>query len=115
MILDPIDGMTCGACHSPPRSGFSVGPLPSPPNDNTGLHSNGCATTKTNVPPACAPACNPSHVPPAGVASLEATRETIANRPFIFDDSVQFPEFSPDSDSFDQSASEYCRDLNVRK
>jgi hypothetical protein len=27
-ILNPIDGMTCGACHSPPDPGFSVGPLP---------------------------------------------------------------------------------------
>jgi hypothetical protein len=42
-------------------------------------------------------------VPPAGIASSEATRETIANHPNIFDDSAQFPEFSPDSDSFDPS------------
>ncbi len=82
-----------------PRSGFSVGPLPPPPDDNIRPHSHGCGTTTTNVPPTNAPACHPSHGPPAGVACSD----TIAHRPSILDDSQQFPESSPDSDRFDTS------------
>jgi hypothetical protein len=89
MILDPIDGMTCAACHYP-HPGFSVGPLPVPPNDNTGPDSNGCGTTLTNVPPACATTCHPSHVLPTGIA------DTITHRPTLFDDSQDFPDFSPE-------------------
>jgi hypothetical protein len=66
-ILDPIDGMTCAACHSP-RPRFFVGRLPVPPNNNRGLYSNGCGATLANNPPACAAICHPSHVPPADIA-----------------------------------------------
>jgi hypothetical protein len=94
--------MTCGACHSPPFRIFGR-PVAVPTQRQHRAWLEWVRDNHDERPPACAPACHPSHVPPAGLASLEATLETIANRPNIFDDSAQFREFSPDSDSFDPS------------
>jgi hypothetical protein len=95
MILDPIDGMTCGTCHSAPALDSPLGPLPVSHDSNTGPHNYGYGTAPADHVVAT-PGCTKNtfhkiHIPPADPPDL------IARRPTFLDADTHFPEFSSDS------------------
>ncbi|KAI2506528.1 hypothetical protein MHU86_7938 [Fragilaria crotonensis] len=87
-ILDPIDGMTCDACHSPPVSNSDTLPVSPDGNARPYVFGQGMAPAGLDfVVPVNTDMDHPSH-------EGHHSEDLIAQRPTILDGDVQFLEFS---------------------
>ncbi|KAI2508393.1 Retrotransposon gag protein [Fragilaria crotonensis] len=75
-ILDPVDGMTCEACHSPPADTSA----------RRYIYGNGMAAVNQFDPPT-----------PTSVITTDDSPNLIVQRPELLDAMDPFPEFSPAS------------------
>ena len=86
--------------------GFLLGPLPVPPDDNTGpyIYGHGMAAADapatppplTHVDPICVNICHTNHLPPDHEMADDPP-DPITQRPTFLDTDDHFPEFSSDS------------------
>ena len=87
-ILDPIDGMTCNACHSPPVPASDMLPVSSDGNARPYVFGQGMAPAGFDfVVPAKVDMDRPSH-------EDHHSEGLLAQRPTLLDGDVHFPEFS---------------------
>ncbi len=94
-ILDPIDGMACNACHSPPAP--DSGLLPVPPDGNARPYIYGHAMAPAGfdfADPLNAAMDHPSYVPSPVATMDDHPEDLIAHRPAILDADAHFPELS---------------------
>jgi hypothetical protein len=96
-ILNPIDGMTCNACHSPPAPDSGLLPVPPDGNARPSFYGHEMAPAGFDfaAPINNAAIDHPSYVPPSVATMDDHPDDLIAQqRPAILDADAHFPEFS---------------------